>query len=286
MGDVSRRSVLKSMTKLSMAAATAPLVPWISGCCGHKDRRIQLNVVLHGLFVLHITDFCIELLTPKIEEHVHRVGSWDVRRIHPLESGKNYVLRGVNHEKRLPEFDKNCTPNFSQEEVTFSVDAEKSRHSVQLPFPAGIHLLRCTPPYPGAGLQSTGNRGSDIDIYRLSLCQVLTYNVPDYRELILLESCWEPYISKTTFTCNLHLWAEPDKRATPKHAYDAYAQLQTLLPPLQFNLKVESTVPLDRDTGVCGLPPEEEQGWSDWASGGGEGTRPTNCCAVMAAKKL
>jgi hypothetical protein len=122
------------------------------------------------------------------------------------------------------------------------------------------------------------------NITKVSLCQVLTYFVPDYRELELVESPWTPDIDWQTYTANLHFWAEPPKRLTPQHADDAYSQLSCLLPPLSLRLKVYSTVALDKETGICGFPPEQEQGWSDWASGGGEGVHPTNCCAVITRK--
>ena len=67
---------------------------------------------------------------------------------------------------------------------------------------------------------------------------------------------------------------------TQAHAQDAYKKLSDMVAPLQLQLKTNDTVALDRVTGVHGLSPEEEQGWSEWANGG-EGSYPTNCGAII-----
>jgi hypothetical protein len=287
MEKLTRRSVLKSLAKISAGAAVAPLIPAIVGC-GHTDRRISLNVVLHGLFVVNITDFSIEILTPKICEHIYKVGNWDASQIWSLDQDVNYVLRGVNPEKKLPPVDWKCTPVFCQSKDKFTINREASHCRVMLPFPAGLKMLRHSevdPMSDDPAPSYTCNSNYVVkNITKVSLCQVLTYMVPDYRALHLAGSKWVPDIDWQTYTANLHFWAEPPYRLTPHHANDAYSQLSCLLPPLNLKLRVYSTVALDKTTGICGFPPEQEQGWSDWASGGGEGVHPTNCCAVVTRK--
>lgn len=285
---LSRRSVIKNVAKLSALGSLGLLTPGIVGCNGRKDRRLTLNVVLHGLFVVNFTDAFIELLTPQVNEHEYHAGNWDIREVCELKKGKEYTLWGVNRERDIPQIADDCNIVFSQSVCRFNVHADQSYFKVWLPFPAAIHLLRCSPqlhdPQPPSCLTNPTDPNKIIYVKRLSLCQVLVYRVNDYDELKLLGTRWKPWIDKTTFTANLHFWAEPPGRLSPNHAEHAYEQLDTLLDPLKLRLGIYSTVPLDRDTGVTGLPPEQEQGWSDWASGGGEGAYPTNCCAVMTRK--
>lgn len=311
-----------------MAAAGASLAPWMTGCCRDNYENVTLNVVLHGLFVLNITDCGLELLTPHIHDHIYRVGGWDIRQIYDLKAGKEYELRGTRKPAPtvFPKPVGECAVNITHQDYDFSVDATKSMFSVKLPIPDCVYLLRCvSAPADEAGDDnaSTGmnrektmvsdnqnhngaSRGSNnprpkvnskaeyggyssnncIPIKQLSLCQALVYErVPKLCNLKLHGSCWKPCINSYKRIVNLHFWAEPEKRTTPRHANDAYAQLQTLLPPLNLSLQVYTTAPLDEHEVVYGLPPEQEQGWADWASGGGEGTRPTNCCTAMVSQK-
>jgi len=281
--ESSRRALIKSLANLSALAGIGLLSSKPARC---EDRRLQLNVVLHGLFVVNFTDTFIELLTPEVHDHAYHAGNWDVREIYPLDKGQQYTLRGANNELSIPPIADDCNIIFSQSVCKFKVHAEQSYCRVWLPFPAAINLLRCSPQQYDPTLPSCATRAGDqpILIKRLSLCQVLTYRVNDYEELKLTNTQWKPKIDKSTYTANLHFWAEPMGRLSPKHAYYAYEQLDTLLAPLKLRLGVNATVPLDRDTGIIGMPPEQEQGWSDWASGGGEGAYPTNCCAVMTRK--
>jgi hypothetical protein len=283
---------------MSMAAAAAPLLPWISGCCQNNYQDVTLNVVLHGLFVLNITDCGMELLTPHIHDHIYRVGGWDIRQVYDLEGGKQYELKGTRKPDPtvFPTPIGDCAVNITHQDYDFSVDATKSFFSVKLPIPDCVYLLRCVTAPPLCDNVNSSRvfkaefggypSSSCIPITQLSLCQALVYKrVPRLCDLRLHGSCWKPYVDDYKRTVNLHFWAEPEKRTTPKHANDAYAQLQTLLPPLNLSLQVYTTAPLDECEVVYGLPPEQELGWADWASGGAEGTRPTNCCTAMVSQK-
>lgn len=334
MADLSRRSVLKSMTKMSMAAA-ASLAPWIAGCCRNDYGKVRLNVVLHGLFLLDITDSGVELLTPKVEDHEYRYGEWDIGHVYNFTAGRQYELKETRNSPP-PSFpkpigDPDCAVNITHDKYEFSVNAAKSKFLVKLPIPDEVRLLRCVsaPTYEAStddecagemlsmsDVKVTYNRANKdggklrgdvickadyggypasncVNITKLSLCQVLVYKDSEFCELKLHGSCWKPYYARpyksngsSGNAVNLHFWAEPEKRTTPKHASEAYAQLQTLLPPLSLNLQVYATAPLDRDDNTApGVPREQEQGWADWASGGGETTRPTNCCTAMVSPK-
>ena len=242
---------------MSALAAAAPLMPALVGC--RCDREIILNVALHGLFVMNFTDSYIELLTPEIDSHIYKVGGWDVDQISPIDPGSRYTLKGVKDEATVPFFDWNQTPTYFQSIDRVLINYGKSHCQVNLPFPNALKLLRCARAgeYPAETYSpATGCDAGTVnkDITSVSLCQVLTYKVPDYRNLELVGSSWIPHIDRETHTANLHLWAEPPKRLTARHAEEAYSQLSCLLPPLNLHLRVYSTVPIDRDTGIVDFP--------------------------------
>lgn len=268
--------------------ALSSFIPFLTSCgesgSAAGERSIILNVVCHGLFVINVTDLGLELFTPYLgNEHLYKAGSWDKDLVRDLEERKVYRLRGVHYRSECPNPSNSlCDLSFSQSKLNFTIHREHSRHVVYLPFPEKISLLRCI---TGNANTSAGNV---VTINSLSLCQVFSYFVPDYRTVDLLAISpdhsskvfdWEPRIELETGTANLHLWAEPPVRLMPDHADRAYKKLSEITYPLCLQLGTYKTVPLDRDTGVLGVSPEEEQGWSEWANGG-EGSYPTNCSLV------
>lgn len=280
MDYMSRRSALKTITKVSLGAAAVPLLGTMCGC--GDETRITLNVVLHGLFIMNFTNLNIELFTPQIDDHIYKYGSWDQGAVKDFQLGGQYRLKGVDYRSSIPVMDPRYRLVFTQPDYyqhPFDVHPELSRFVVELPFPETIRFIRCVDSGPNSA------RGTPcFEIRRLSLCQVLSYAVSDYRDLKLKEihknTPWKPRVDWSTATANLHFWAEPALRMTQVHAQDAYKKLSDMVAPLQLQLKTNDTVALDRVTGVHGLSPEEEQGWSEWANGG-EGSYPTNCGAII-----
>jgi hypothetical protein len=275
MENLSRRTVLKKMAGASLAAATAPLFPAIVGCRTFEPQ-ITLNVVLHGLFVLNFTNLQIEMFTPYLKEHIYRAGNWDwncLQHLHPAES---YRLRGVEYRSTPPDLGMDYNILFPKCGFTHKVHPEQSVFVVYLPFPETIKLIRTVEDRKNC----EDPKNNLILVNRLSLCQVLSYHVPDYRNLALLGTGWKPAIDPSTNTANLHFWAEPLLRVPRQHACEAYEKLSDMLEPLTLKLGTNKTAPLDPDTGVYGLPREQEQGLSEWESGG-EGSYPTNCSIAM-----
>ena len=258
-----------------MAIAAAPLFPAIVGC-REAEPQITLNVVLHGLFVLNFTNVEIEMFTPFVEDHIYRAGNWEWSKLQHLLSGQAYRLRGVENMLAPPELPKDNNILLPKDGFTHRVHPERSVFVVYLPFPEAIRLIRIV--NDGCNIPDPVN--NTIGINTLSLCQVLTYRVPDYTELDLLGTGWRPAVDPATHTVNLHFWAEPLLRVPRHHACIAYQRLSELLEPFILTLETDKTAPLDPDTGVYGLPREQEQGLSEWESGG-EGSYPTNCSAVM-----
>ncbi len=274
MEKISRRAALKKIAGTSLFAATAPLFPAIVGCCRNRQPA-TLNVVLHGLFVLNFTNLNCELYTPFVEDHVYRAGNFEANGLQHLHPQMVYTLRGVSHISGAPKYDQ-----------TYDIYVDKARYNhvfrpqysvflIELPFPETIRLVRTVSGDPNNYCGDTGV----FAINRLSLCQVLSYFVPDIADLELSGTGWKPYLRPDTGTVNLHIWAEPLQRMTYNHAYRAYQTLSGMFTPMRFQLNVNRTAPLDTNTGIYGLRPEEEMGLSEWASAG-EGSYPTNCSVV------
>lgn len=277
MTKCTRRSLLKSATRLSLAAGAMSVAPALIGCTRSRDRAMTLNVVLHGLFVLNFTNLDIELFTPFVKGHCYKAGRWDWNNVHSLKPGEVYQLRGVSSETVRPIIDE--TYNLAAPQYCSILRPQYSYFMAHLPFPKTVSLIRCVQGDKNTICQN-GDGHYTYTINRLSLCQVLTYRVPDYRALRLHNAAWSPTKDPDTNTANLHFWAEPRVRLEHQHAENAYRTLSDMLAPLCLKLNTDHTAPLDLDTGVFGLRPEEEQGLSEWQSAG-EGSYPTNCSTVI-----
>lgn len=275
MTNINRRTAIKKIAGTSLFAATAPLFPAIIGC-GKTDRHITLNVVLHGLFVLNFTNTEIEMFTPFLEEHIYRAGNWDFPSLQKLRPLHAYRLRGIDETRVQPSLVKEFNILLPKNGFKHAVHPELSVFVVYLPLPETVKLLRRV--NDGSNIEDC--KSNTIIINQLSLCQVLSYRVSDYRDLELTGTSWKPDIDPVTNTANLHFWAEPLLRQPRSHACEAYQKLSDMLDPLILNLGTDKTAPLDPDTGVYGLPREQEQGLSEWESGG-EGSYPTNCSVAM-----
>jgi hypothetical protein len=266
------------MVGMSVLAAAAPWIPGITGCRGGNERPITLNVILHGLFILNFTDVNIEMFTPFVEDHIYRAGNWEWKTLQHLKPGEVYELLGVRGLTSAPPVDPEF--NIAPAPGTYTLRPEYSVFTVHLPFPEKISLIRhVSAAAPGYSCPASGNNVV-LPITKLSLCQVLTYRAPDCGKLKLSNTDWRPYVNPITGVVNLHFWAEPPFRLGQQHACAAYASLSQMLAPLQFQLALSNTAPLDLDTGVYGLPPEQEQGLSEWINAG-EGSYPTNCSTAM-----
>ncbi len=279
MENLSRRSVLKQVARMSAAAAASSFLPAMIGCCHRAEKRITLNVILHGLFVLNFTNLGLELYTPFVDDHIYRAGNFDAKGLQHLHPEKIYRLRGVSHLSAAPYFD--ATYNIGINSTYCHVfRPQYSVFVIELPFPETIQLIRTVGHDDNTYYCDKTKNISVYTINRLSLCQVLSYSVPRVEKLELVGTEWDPYVRPETGTVSLHIWAEPLQRMTYNHAQKAYAKLSEMFAPLQLKLNTNKTSPLDPNTGVYGLSPEEEQGLSEWSSAG-EGSYPTNCSTAM-----
>lgn len=281
MKKLSRRSFVHTLARGAMLGAAAPLLSSLGGC---RNNRTTLNVVLHGLFIMNITDTQIELLTPYVVDHYYGAGNWNKDEICKLgKDGKcppdkdgTYHLRGVD-ENRPPSLGSDANITLSQLEFNFKVVPEKSFFRVLLPYPQRVAFLRRV--IDGDNTFPTPGGTKTAQIRTFALCPALVYPVADYHALELTNTTWKPKVEATR-TANLHLWAEPPKRLTPGHADAAFRALSDLFDCLTVQLKTIRSVALDRYPAVYGVSSEEEQGLSEWISGG-ETSHPTNCNVVI-----
>jgi hypothetical protein len=261
----------------SALAASRLLVPGfvaagLSGCRCKSGNK--LNIILHGLFVLNITDSYIQLLTPYVCEHIYKAGDWDAGYIKDLDQG-DYELEGVVNRGKAPVLG-NENIVLSQKGLGFQIDPSSRYCGIKMPLPETISFLRSMKGpnlYRGAGIHATG----------MALCTVLTYE--RCKQLKLANSKWVPRPDSNPMARfrNLHIWAEPQTRVSPLHTVRAYKQLMCFFQnKVDFTIATDDSPPLDHPEALTtiGLRPEEEMGWSEWETNG-EGSRPTNCNTVI-----
>lgn len=276
MTAISRRSLLKTM---GACAATSALSRFAVGVTGPpcSDGQVTLNVILHGLFVVDFTDTSIDLLAPNVNDHIYKAGGFSRDNICDLKDTPCQLTTGSSFGQ--PSLEKEGLTTINKQQVIgdipgFSINSTKSRIHVELPFPAEIHPLRVL---KGSDLYA-GQHRKYIEVRGLSLCPVLIYPCLDPTKISLSNTTWHPYPNRYN-TINLHFWAEPPQRVDHRHLRHAYKKMQDIV-PLDFILIADDTPPIDNKTLVFGVHPAEEQGWSEWVSGG-EGTRPENCNPLM-----
>ncbi len=265
----------------SAANAARILAPglFVAAGCKSGSNNSKLNVILHGLFVLNITDNHIQLLTPKVDDHIYKVGFWNYYNTKDLCQG-DYVLEGVTGNGAKAEL---STENIvlSPQALSFEIDPSPRYFEISMPLPEKIYFLRSMKGpnlYRGTGIHATG----------MALCTVLRYQRSG--TLKLRNSIWVPSPEPQGIPpfLNLHIWAEPATRTSPLHTTEAYYKLMDFFKPRNgakkpyFTIATDDSPPLDHPEAITplGLIPEEEMGWSEWETIG-EGSRPTNCNTVV-----
>jgi hypothetical protein len=246
------------------------------GDCMYRSN--WLNVVLHGLFVIHVKHDHIELLTPFVHEHVYYAGDWVTKveclKNRPrLEAGQVYDLVGVNQFMHPPIISLNSNTVVSKSVCGCTVQDHHSYFKVRLPFPADIVPLR-SHQYPGPIY--AGKNAPQVAANGVSLCPVFVYPVADFDNVRLWGTNWEPDPWEATIedkpsgmlVANLHLWAEPKIKLPASHGRHAYHALMHLLPPLELEPLIDDPpkVP-DEDYPLLGLSRCELYGLSELKDG-------------------
>lgn len=229
----------------------------------HPKSVNWLNVVLHGLFVIHIRHDHIELLTPLVHEHVYYAGDWvykvaDLKDRPRLEEGQSYRLIGVNEFMECPPISFHSNTVLSKSKCGFRVRADRSYCKVRLPFPSDLVPLR-SQQIP-LGPIYAGKDAGKIHANGVSLCQALIYPVASFDDVRLWGTSWRPKPKDVPVNericyhvANLHLWAEPKEMLSAMHGTHAYRALMKLLPPLELEPVVEIT-PIVQPAPYPGIP--------------------------------
>jgi hypothetical protein len=279
---LTRRDILRGMggwSAMNAARIAAPglFAAGLAGCQCRSSTKI--NVMLHGLFVLNITDGHVQLLTPQVDEHIYKVGFWNYRNIKDL-CKNDYVLEGVTgHGSKAALSEENVV--LSTEKLKFDIDRSCRYFEIIMPLPEKISFLRSM---KGANLY----RGKGIHATGMAICTMLTYCRSG--KLRLRNSTWDPNPEPKGIKgfLNVHIWAEPQTRVSPLHTIEAYYKMMCFFKPRPgaerpyFAPSTDDSPPLDHPEAIehLGLIPEEEMGWAEWETDG-EGSRPTNCNTVV-----
>lgn len=226
---------------------------------GNDPGQLQLNVVFHGLFSYIIWPDHIEVLTPQVDQHVYKAGSWG--KEFRLKESSTYQLLGVHKEPSAPVID--LRNNMVLQKIV-NIDRSQSRLfcSFTLPFPKKVEGLRRAMAVRQQPFFS-GAAAAQMAPNSLPLIQVFTYQIDDIRQLSLGDfSLWQPELDKTTRTVNLHIWAEPEVSmigsAQAAHAPDAFIRLMKLFPDVDLRLEFGPGAPPDKATGIKGMNSWEE----------------------------
>jgi hypothetical protein len=219
---------------------------------GMRDlSRINLNVLLHGLFGIVVWDSSIEVLAPVVPMHQYRAGTrvptrsgkQDCARLGPLIPGTTYQLMGVRAgTRRQFEETKNAVlPGL----YAINRDSDKLHCSLLLPHPDGIFSLRRAQETPDGNGFFSGSDAIQIKTHELALVQILVYeNVEDFEAIQLSPSVgWKPELNSDETAVNLHVFAEPpyDGGSDPSD----FDYLAALFPGLNLALRYSPYVKSD-----------------------------------------
>jgi hypothetical protein len=232
----------------------------------HSDKNI-LNVVLHGLFLIHVRHDHIELLSPMVHEHVYYAGNRidklsQLKGQPMLKEGQVYSLVGVNQFMECPPITHHLNTVVSTSAHGCEVHSHRSHLIVRLPFPDDIIPLRSLQDHPIYAGKDAGTIFAD----GVSLCQVFVYPVMTFDNARLSGTNWKPAPFQAGSYCvaNLHIWAEPTYNAGRNHVGHAYRELMKLIPPLDLDLVEDKFVEVPKDDpDVIGIKKEDLKGLAD-----------------------
>lgn len=248
----------------------------------------QLNVVLHGLFAVVISDDHLDVLMPQVDDHVYKAGAWG--KEFRLREGVTYELTGVVGSKNtLINPDQNLLlRGFTQ----LHREPSKLFCSLKLPLPAEFRSLRRV---AQAQTQRVfgGATAAKINAREFPLVITLIYRNFDHTRLALGALPWTPELDAKVI--NLHIWAEPDAPLGVNigHAPEAFQRLMQLFDGIELYFtaspSVAARIPIDKKTGVDGLQPWEESGITErsrllfpkQSASATKGTEIRNCLSLI-----
>jgi hypothetical protein len=231
----------------------------------HTDKNL-LNVVLHGLFVLHVRKDHIELLTPSLHDHVYYAGARvdtlaDLKDRPLLREGQAYSLVGVNQFMTCPPVTHHFNTVISASQHGCEVQSSHSHVVIRLPFPYDISPIRSKAVHP----VYAGKSANAIFTDGVSLCQVLVYPLATFQNTRLWGTNWIPKVEApgSYESQNLHIWAEPARDMNSSHARHAYPELMKLIPPVDLDLITDVVPKIPDPTGMEGIAKEDLYGLAE-----------------------
>jgi hypothetical protein len=219
-----------------------------------------LNVVLHGLIGVVITDQCLEALVPQMDDHVFLAGAWGMER--RLKQSTTYLLEGVDSNPGYGVDAAMQAPVLHNFPV---IDRNPARLfcTIYLPFPfevRGCRLMSAT---------FTGASAEQIPHGRFAMIHVYRYRFSDVSKLTLGDQLmWMPAFEQDEGgqkAVNLHLFAEPPTHGVAQHSgnrlghvEEAYRNLVRLFPGMDLQPATAGCPDAAVVTGI-GLPAPQQQ---------------------------
>lgn len=211
----------------------------------HRERNPKtLNVIFHGLWAYVFGGTGIRALTPSIDEHVFKAGSYGTEL--RLKENKTYVLEGVHAAAQAPDIDQ--TSNVVLTGIT-RVDPSHMFCAIDLPFPDQMIPFRFlnNPVF-------SGQTANQLQATRVPDAQVLSYRFDKAENLTLGSNLsWQPYYQEDTRTVNLHIFAQPDCHVGIDHLQMASSMLVSMFPEADLQPVSADPADLPTDPGLRGV---------------------------------
>lgn len=204
-------------------------------------ESLQLNVVLHGPFMLFLYRDYVRAITADIEGHVYAAGTW--LREKPLPEGPYCLTIKANQSHRFgsgsgtPGYDPASLPVVSAVDFgLYEADPNGKGHcSLILPIPEYISTCHRV---PVNNIFSGQHSGPVNDIVKyLGNVQVLQYTIKSLSDVNLDPFPWIPEPCQGFPDCtNLHIYSEVAVDMGMAHSVNAFRQQVELAPGLSLFL--------------------------------------------------
>lgn len=221
--NATRRNLLKNMAGLSVlgmatkVAEASKMIPMDDIVCGLPNpcrdavgaaagqARAQLNVLLHGLFVIDFREDSVHVLAPCVPNHRYRAGIW--KQEQPLDEHRWYSLEGLGERKKKPALDETSYPILKQRA---NPELSLMKVKLRLPLPDAVHGIRCAdrgegdPPF----FAQSGRYAPVAALKHLPLIFALVYHYDSSRETPYLRGAGWSAPRGFHGPLNLHIRAE------------------------------------------------------------------------------
>ncbi|MBM3810148.1 MAG: hypothetical protein FJW20_00790 [Acidimicrobiia bacterium] len=248
-----------------LATQSAPAIP-NPDTPGPRTKQADagvMHIFFHGtfLFVIRRGEKRIEVLMPKVEDHVFRAGNWlgETQFGHAAHGGggiPTYEIEGLEPGAALPD------PKHNLIFADAPLNAKAGVHAnLIVPMPAAIFTPRRAH-VPEGDLDGKPPAGYQEHMATL---QILSYRFKDDAKLRIKGNpghAWEPAFSgpEGKSTVNLHVFASPDQDHGNSHTTTAFDRLMNLMSGVDLKItNRRSRSFLFPESLPDGIPPEESE---------------------------